>query len=154
VNDFEVLVEGTVMAPADGWRLEWIDPLHGIARLVGAGRSIAVLVEGADSDWVVTLGGRRIPVTVRSWRERILAAAETEARAHGGPVEVRASLPGLIVAVAVAEGDVVADGASLLTIEAMKMQNEVRAPRAGRVLEVQVAMGETVAAGAPLVRLG
>jgi acetyl/propionyl-CoA carboxylase alpha subunit len=154
VNDFEVLVDGTVTAPADGWRLEWIDPPHGIARLVGDGRSIAVLVEGAGSDWVVTLGGRRIPVTVRSWRERILAAAETEARAHGGPVEVRASLPGLIVAVAVAEGDVVADGASLLTIEAMKMQNEVRAPRAGRVLEVQVATGETVAAGAPLLRLG
>jgi len=153
MNDFEVIVGDGAVEPAPRWRLEWIEAQHGIARLVGAGRSIAVLVEGAGSDWVVTLAGRRIPVTVRSWRERILAAAETDAQAHGGPVEVRASLPGLVVAVAVAAGDEVADGASLLTIEAMKMQNEVRAPRAGRVIEVEVAAGETVAAGAPLLRL-
>jgi biotin carboxyl carrier protein len=134
-------------------RLEWVERRHGIARLVGDGRSVSVLVEGEGSDWVVTLAGRRIPVTVRSWRERILAAAETGAQAQGGPVEVRASLPGLVVAVTVAEGDEVVDGASLLTIEAMKMQNEVRAPRAGRVLEIRVAAGQTVAAGVPLLRL-
>ncbi|HEX5038749.1 MAG TPA: biotin/lipoyl-containing protein [Candidatus Limnocylindria bacterium] len=153
MNDFEVVVDGSLTTPADGWRLEWVDPGHGIARLVGDGRSVPVLVEGAGTDWVVTLAGRRIPVTVRSWRERILAAAETAAQVHGGPVEVRASLPGLVVSVAVSEGDEVADGASLLTIEAMKMQNEVRATRAGRVLEVQVAAGQTVAAGTPLLRL-
>jgi len=153
MSDLEVLVGEAVAEPADGWRVEWVDLRQGIARLVGDHRSIDVLVEGAGSDWVVTLAGRRVPVSVRSWRERILAAAETDARAQGGPVEVRASLPGLVVAVAVAEGDEVADGASLVTIEAMKMQNEVRAPRAGRVLAVQVAAGETVAAGAALLRL-
>jgi biotin carboxyl carrier protein len=153
VSDFEVAVDETTTEPAEGWRLEWIDPSHGIARLVSEERSVAVLVEGSASDWVVTLAGRRIPVAVRSWRERILAAAETAAQARGGPVEVRASLPGLILAVAVVEGDEVGDGASLLTIEAMKMQNEVRAPRAGRVIEVRVAAGETVSAGAPLMRL-
>jgi biotin carboxyl carrier protein len=41
----------------------------------------------------------------------------------------------------------------LLTIEAMKMQNEVRAPRAGVVIEVSVRAGQTVATGAPLLRL-
>jgi biotin carboxyl carrier protein len=153
LSDFEVTVGERVTAPAQGWRLEWVEADHGIARLVGEHRSIPVLVEGQGSDWVVTLAGRRIPVTVRSWRERVLAAAETAARAHGGPVEVRASLPGLVVAVAVTEGDDVADGASLLTIEAMKMQNEVRAPRAGTVIEVAVAPGQTVATGAALLRL-
>jgi len=153
MSDFEVLIDDAAVDPAEGWRFEWVDPDQGIARLVGGHRSIELLVEGAGSDWVVTLAGRRTPVTVRSWRERILAAADTDARAHAGPVEVRASLPGLVVAVAVAEGDEVADGASLVTIEAMKMQNEVRAPRAGRVLAVQVSTGETVAAGAALLRL-
>jgi biotin carboxyl carrier protein len=92
-------------------------------------------------------------VTVRSWRERVLAEAETGASAHGGPVEVRATLPGMVVAVAVGPGDEVAEGAQLLTIEAMKMQNEVRAPRAGRVIEVAVAPGQTVATGTGLIRL-
>ncbi len=66
---------------------------------------------------------------------------------------MRATLPGLVVAVGVAVGDEVAEGATLLTIEAMKMQNEVRAPRAGTVIEVAVAAGQAVATGASLVRL-
>ena len=153
MSDNETRVGDEVIAPAAGWRLEWVDRPHGVARLVDEQRSILVLVEGAGTDWTVTLRGRRIPVTVRSWRERVLAEAETMARAHDGPVEVRATLPGMIVAVAVAEGDDVEAGTSLLTIEAMKMQNEVRAPRAGRVLDVGVSAGQTVATGAALLRL-
>jgi acetyl/propionyl-CoA carboxylase alpha subunit len=153
VSEFESRVDGEPVDVPTGWRFDWVDPTHGVARLSGDGRSLLVLAEGQGSDWTVTLGGRRIPVSVRSWRERVLAEAETEARAHAGPVEVRATLPGLIVAVAVAAGDEVADGAALLTIEAMKMQNEVRAPRAGTVIEVAVAPGQTVATGAALLRL-
>jgi biotin carboxyl carrier protein len=68
-------------------------------------------------------------------------------------VTVKATLPGLVVAVAVQAGVDVAEGDPLLTIEAMKMQNEVRAPRAGQIVEVSVAAGQTVATGAPLLRL-
>ena len=153
MSEYEVRVADERVAPPDGWRLEVVDPAHGIARLVNGAASHAILVEGAGSDWVVTLRGRRIPVTVRSWRERILAEAETAAAAHAGPLAVKATLPGLIVTVAVSVGDEVAEGASLLTIEAMKMQNEVRAPRAGVVIEVSVRAGQTVATGAPLLRL-
>jgi biotin carboxyl carrier protein len=153
MTDFETRVGGEPVPALDGWRLEWVDPTHGVARLADGQRSMTVLVEGHGSEWTVTLRGRRIPVTVRSWRERVLAEAETAAQSHAGPVEVRATLPGLIVAVAVAVGDEVDEGASLLTIEAMKMQNEVRAPRAGRVLEVEVVPGQAVATGAGLLRL-
>jgi biotin carboxyl carrier protein len=92
-------------------------------------------------------------VEVRTWRERVLAEAEGARRDDAGPIEVKATLPGLIVAVAVAAGDEVEEGMPLLTIEAMKMQNEVRAPRAGRVIEVVVGPGQTVATGAALLRL-
>lgn len=64
-----------------------------------------------------------------------------------------ATLPGLVVAVSVRVGDQVEVGDSLLTIEAMKMQNEVRSPRAGRVVEVSVSSGQTVATGVALLRL-
>lgn len=153
MTDLETRVDGEPVELPPGWRLEWIDQGHGVARLTDGDRSLLVLAEGQGSEWTVTLRGRRIPVTVRSWRERALAEAETEARAHSGPVEVRATLPGLIVAVVVATGDEVEEGAALLTIEAMKMQNEVRAPRAGRVLDVVVSAGQTVATGAALLRL-
>jgi len=153
MSDYEVQVADERVMPADGWQLEMVDPRRGIARLVNGAASLPVLVEGAGSDWIVTIRGRRIPVTVRSWRERILAQAETSAAEQSGPIAVKATLPGLIVAVAVSVGDEVTGGDPLLTIEAMKMQNEVRAPRTGRVIEVSVQPGETVATGAPLLRL-
>ena len=151
--DYEASIDGAAVAPADGWDLTWVDKAAGVARLSDGSRGALCLVEGSGSDWVVTLRGRRIPVAVRSWRERVLADAESAGRAHGGPVEVRATLPGLVVSVEVQEGDEVADGAALLTIEAMKMQNEVRAPRAGRVAAVAVAAGQAVAAGTTLLRI-
>ena len=153
MRDLEVQIDGVRVDPADGWQMVWDDRERGIGRLIGNGRSVPVLVEGDGTDVIVTLRGRRIAVTVRSWRERIMAEAERAAQVSSGPVLVTASLPGLVVAVAVAPGDTVEAGASLLTIEAMKMQNEVRAPRAGRVIEVTVAPGVAVATGAPLLRL-
>ncbi|MGQ0608026.1 MAG: biotin/lipoyl-containing protein [Chloroflexota bacterium] len=153
MSDYHVQIGGERVVPSDGWRLEMVDVGLGTGRLVNGSASLAVLVEGEGSEWVVTLRGRRIPVTVRSWRERILADAESTAAAHAGPIAVKATLPGLVVAVAVAAGDDVDAGASLLTIEAMKMQNEVRAPRAGRVIDVSVQQGQSVATGAPLLRL-
>ena len=153
MSDFEIRVDGEPVVPAAGWRLDWNDAVHGVARLRNGDRSIPVVVEGSGSDWHVTIHGRRVPVSVRTWRERLLAEAATDAQVHTGPVTVSATLPGLVVAVAVAVGDDVEEGASLLTIEAMKMQNEVRAPRSGRVIEVSVAAGVTVATGASLMRL-
>ena len=153
MTDLETQVDGHPAAAPDGWRVEWVDPTHAVARVTDGERSLLVLAEGQGSEWTVTLRGRRIHVTARTWRERVLADAETAARAHAGPTDVRATLPGLIVAVAVAAGDEVAEGSALLTIEAMKMQNEVRAPRNGRVIEVAVAPGQAVATGAALLRL-
>jgi acetyl/propionyl-CoA carboxylase alpha subunit len=153
MSDLELSIDGVPAEPAVGWTLSWIDRAAGIARLTDGSRSETCLVEGSGSDWVVTLRGRRIPVSVRSWRERVLAEADSAARRAGGPVEVRATLPGLVVAVSVQDGDEVTEGATLLTIEAMKMQNEVRSPRAGRVSAVSVAAGRKVIAGTPLLRI-
>ena len=150
---YDVRVDGQHVDGTDDWRLEMADGSGTIGRLVNGERSVPVVVEGAGTDWTVTVAGRRIGVTVRSWRERVLADAERAAAAHAGPMEVRATLPGLIVAVPVSAGDEVDAGDTLVTIEAMKMQNDVRAPRAGRVIEVSVQPGQPVATGAPLVRL-
>ncbi len=150
---YRVEVAGRPVEAGTGWRLTWVDRAAGIARLARGERSIGVVVEGAGSRWFVTIGGRRIPVAVRTRREQLLAEAEVATRGHGGPIEVRATLPGLVVAVSAAEGGEVAEGDPLVTIEAMKMQNEVRAPRAGRIGSVAVATGQPVATGALLLRI-
>src|SRR6186713_2631967 len=93
--------DGSPAETAAGWTLTWVGREPGVARLSDGSHSELCLVEGAGKDWVVTLRGRRIPVEVRTWRERVLADAESAARRHDGPIEVRATLPGLVVAIAV-----------------------------------------------------
>lgn len=153
-RELEVVVDGRPVQPGDGWLAESFAADHRLVRVRGsAGGSLLAAVEGAGSAWWITVRGRRIPVTVRTWRERVLAEAASAAAAAGGPVEVKATLPGLVVSVAVGAGDAVAAGDQLLTIEAMKMENEVRAPRDGTVGAVAVTSGQAVATGALLVRL-
>jgi biotin carboxyl carrier protein len=56
-------------------------------------------------------------------------------------------MPGLIVQLLVAVGDVVKAEQPLVVMEAMKMQNELNAPKAGRVTRVAVKAGAIVQAG-------
>ncbi|HZG91853.1 MAG TPA: carboxyl transferase domain-containing protein, partial [Pseudonocardia sp.] len=67
------------------------------------------------------------------------------------PGAVTASAPGTVVVVEVQPGDRVRRGATLLVLEAMKMEHVVAAPAAGTVTAVAVAAGDTVAAGDVLV---
>ncbi len=64
----------------------------------------------------------------------------------GAVVDVRSSMPGRVVRVAVAAGTRVHRGQTLLILEAMKMQNEIPAPGDGVVRQVAVAEGETITA--------
>lgn len=112
-------------------------------------------------------GRRPVEVVVDGWRFVLLVEDEARAAlrerasrdrtatdAAGGPLEIRAIIPGRIVAVAVAPGDAVEAGQTLLAVEAMKMQNELRAPRAGTVTRVPAGAGATVEVGDVLVVLG
>jgi biotin carboxyl carrier protein len=153
MSDFVVRHADEQLRAAGEWDLRFVDARRRILQARNGDRSVLLLVEGSGSAWFVTLGGRRIPISVRTWREEVLAEAEEVAAARGGPAELRATLPGLVVAVAVEAGSDVEAGQPLVTIEAMKMQNEVRATRAGRVTEIAVQPGVTVSTGELLLRL-
>ena len=85
--------------------------------------------------------------------ERAAAAARGARVVRGGRHELRAPMPGLLKAVHVAEGDVVELGARLMTLEAMKMENELLAPARGRVVRLVVGAGTKVEGGAMLAVL-
>jgi 3-methylcrotonyl-CoA carboxylase alpha subunit len=72
----------------------------------------------------------------------------------GGEFSLKAPMPGLVVAVPVAEGETVSKGQNLVILESMKMQNELRAPRDGVVQRVRVKAGERVEQNQLLVTLG
>jgi biotin carboxyl carrier protein len=102
----------------------------------------------------VVVDGWRFVVTIESavrafLRERADTVGAGSARAATDLV--RAQLPGRIVAVFVAPGDVVTAGQRLVALEAMKMENEVRAPRAGTIARVDVNAGDRVELGDELL---
>ncbi|MDE3230072.1 MAG: biotin/lipoyl-binding protein, partial [Chloroflexota bacterium] len=67
-----------------------------------------------------------------------------------GPV---ATLPGVVVSVAVSEGERVTAGQTLLTLEAMKMEHRITANADARVERVLVKVGDKVDVHQPLVTL-
>ncbi|RTQ32448.1 acetyl-CoA carboxylase biotin carboxylase subunit [Variovorax gossypii] len=71
--------------------------------------------------------------------------AATRADGSGGDGLLRASMNGRVIALLVTEGDAVAAGQPIVTLEAMKMEHVHCAPRAGRVA-LHVAVGAQVAA--------
>jgi biotin carboxyl carrier protein len=71
----------------------------------------------------------------------------------GAVVEVPAPLPGVVLEMRVERGVRVGLGDVLLTLEAMKMENEITAPADGTVAEVRVHRGDTVSLGDVMITL-
>jgi len=67
---------------------------------------------------------------------------------------VTSPLPGIILEVAVKEGDSVKKGQKLIVLEAMKMENVIEANSDGKVISVKVSKGDSVLEGATLVTIG
>ena len=112
----------------------------------------------------VTVNGVTYEVGILREERRPPRLDRTKAVAGGAPQpermrpqgilgEVRAPLPGVVVAVPVKPDDTVAQGQCLCVVEAMKMENEVYAPLAGKVAEVRVQAGQNVLEGDLLVRV-
>ncbi|MDQ4119528.1 MAG: acetyl/propionyl/methylcrotonyl-CoA carboxylase subunit alpha [Actinomycetota bacterium] len=78
-----------------------------------------------------------------------LEAARTATDDGGGPVV--SPMPGTVTVVEVAEGDRVTAGATLVVVEAMKMEHVLTAPVDGTVRELRARAGGTVARGDVLV---
>jgi propionyl-CoA carboxylase alpha chain len=64
---------------------------------------------------------------------------------------VRCPMPGLVLSVAVAEGQEVKAGEPLAVVEAMKMENVLRAERDGVVKRIHVRPGDSVAVDAVII---
>jgi propionyl-CoA carboxylase alpha chain len=66
----------------------------------------------------------------------------------GSEKVVRCPMPGLVVSLAVSEGQEVKAGETLAVIEAMKMENVLRAERDGIIKKIWVKQGDSIAVDA------
>ena len=108
------------------------------------GRSYESYVYETEEGLQVLMRGRLYNVKVEDERDKRLRAAAGGGVAEGGEFNLKAPMPGLVVAIPVSEGQAVEKGQVLLILESMKMQNELKAPKAGIVTRIRVKPGESV----------
>ena len=124
-----------------------------------------------DPVWSGTIDGRPISVQVRPvlngfelrhrgvearayvYTEREAAAARLmpAKRTADSGKSLRCPMPGLVVSIAVAEGQEVKAGETLAVVEAMKMENVLRAERDGVVKKIHAKKGDSLAVDAVIL---
>jgi biotin carboxyl carrier protein len=125
-------------------------------RQVTIGNSVHRVIarRGASrGEYTLLLNGHRFLVEALDARTRAIRDLSAASGGASGPAPLIAPMPGMIVRVAVAVGEVVVAGQGMIVMEAMKMENELRAAGPGTVTAVRVTAGTAVQKGAILVEL-
>ncbi len=118
-------------------------PQTPLKQLVLNGRARTFAMLRSDGGWSVQASGRAWLVTVEDERTRQLR--ELTGQRGGAP------MPGLVVRVEVEAGQRLEEGAGVVVLEAMKMENEITTSGPGVVKAIHVEAGQAVEKGAPLI---
>lgn len=108
------------------------------------GESFEALVYPSDRGVQVLLRGRLFDFIVEDERQRRLRQSSGGAAIQSGEYQLKAPMPGLIVAIPIEEGQEIKAGDDLIILESMKMQNELKAPRDGVVNRIRIKPGDNV----------
>jgi biotin carboxyl carrier protein len=104
---------------------------------------VPTIIEGKDN-FVFVVNGLKYEITARTKLEETAREVMKNKSGGGKDTEIKAPMPGLILAVKKKEGDKVEPGDPLFILEAMKMENEIRAIKSGRVKKILVENGQSV----------
>jgi propionyl-CoA carboxylase alpha chain len=115
------------------------------------GAPIVMHVRAIPNGVELAYRGLEVKAYVYTEREAHYARLMPVRQLSGMEKAVRCPMPGLVVSVAVGEGQEVKAGETLAIVEAMKMENVLRAERDGVVAKLLVKPGETVAADAVIM---
>ena len=125
-------------------------PMSGLTSLLVDGASHVADVAPAEGGTLVDLDGATYLVEVEEYARHVIRTRGGAGAGAAGQT-IKAPLPGKVTHVAVAVGDHVKRGDTVVVIEAMKMENEFKAAAPGTVTEIRVAPGQSVNAGDVLV---
>jgi len=142
----EVLVEGRDLIVQSGWRV-------GDAVFAGNvnGTAVAINVAKKGSFTLLTTRGASHKCRVLTPRAAELARHMIAKVPPDMSKYLLCPMPGLVVSIAVAEGDRVEAGQQLATVEAMKMENILRAEKSGVVAKLLAKPGDSLAVDAVIM---
>ncbi len=134
-------------------QLHEIDGSHNYSALVG-NRSLEIEIRRNEAGYQIFYKGNSLEFWVEDERTARLKNSMRQAVSHKIEQELRAPMPGLVVAIEVKPGQPIKKGDGLVIIEAMKMENEIKAPFDCVVKEIKVQERQAVEKGQVLVVFG
>jgi pyruvate carboxylase len=150
-GDLSVLATANFLYGLRGGDEHEVDIAEGKTLLLGL-QAIAEPDERGIRTVMCTINGQLRPIDVRD--RSVAAEAPTREKADSGdPGQVAAPFDGSVT-VTVTEGDTVEAGATVATIEAMKMEAAITAPRAGTVQRLAITGTRPVEGGDLVLVLG
>ena len=151
--EIEILKDGTLTVNGEPREVDFLALGPSLYSVIMDNRAYEVVVEEREGNYELLMQGRLYTGDVLDERALLLAARRGGLVADSGELSIKAPMPGLIVAVVVAEGDEVEKGQTVVILESMKMQNELKAPRAGVVQRISVQAGQSVEQNKLLITL-
>ncbi len=153
-REIELDVEGDRVLVGGRLHTATLAPIPGtpLRHLMIDGRPMALAVADLGRGrWGLTVQGEHWEAEALDERTRHIRSLTNGAAHASGLGALRAPMPGLVVRVQVEPGQSVAQGAGVIVLEAMKMENELKAAGPGVVRSVLVGPGEPVEKGQVLV---
>ncbi|MBB4017643.1 propionyl-CoA carboxylase alpha chain [Chelatococcus caeni] len=138
--------DGRTVAVASSWR-----PGEPVWQGRVDGKAIAVQVRPILNGVALAHAGTATEARVYTRREAELAALMPEKVAADTSKQLLCPMPGLVKAIAVAEGQEVKAGETLAIVEAMKMENVLKAERDGTVAKIHAKEGDSLAVDAVIL---
>jgi propionyl-CoA carboxylase alpha chain len=116
-----------------------------------AGKEVWVQVRPLTNGYDLSYGGIRAKAHVYTARESELFALMPEKKTADTSKKLLCPMPGLVVSIAVSEGQEVKAGEPLAVVEAMKMQNVLKAGRDATVSKLRAKPGDSLAVDAVIM---
>ena len=127
------------------WDLKWMGDRK--IHLIQGARSVEAELLAVDLEaktLQIRLGHKTTTLQLKDRFDLLLEKMGMNAPGSGSLKEIKAPMPGLILDLKVAPGDVVKKGDVVLILEAMKMENSIKSPGDGVVKAVNVSLKQSV----------
>lgn len=120
--------------------------------VIRGGKSFNVeIIERSGKNISLKVNGKRCEVALTDRMDELLKKLGMEKKAGLTVENLKAPMPGLVIAVNVEKGAVIKKGDALLVLEAMKMENILKAHGDAKVKSVRVKHGDAVEKGQVLL---
>lgn len=152
--EIDIQRDGTLLVNGEPRTVDFLALGPSLYSMLMDDQSYETVLDEHDGQVQVQLRGRQYSGEVLDERAQMLASGRGGIEVAAGELQIKSPMPGLVLAVPVAEGQTVVQGETILVLESMKMQNELKAPRDGVINRVWVQAGQSVEQGKPLLALG